>query len=243
MRDLTSEVVPASGLQPGQVAELYGLYSDHYLGTDPLRFRTDLAEKDWVILLRDPEGRIAGFSTQLLLREPAAGAYALFSGDTLIRRDCWGTQELVRAWCRLAGSLKARLGEEPLYWFLISKGHRTYLYLPLFFHRFWPRFDQPTPDRERALMDCLAAGRYREAYSPDTGLIRFTGEHDRLRPELDAAPERSDNPHVRYFLERNPAYAEGAELVCLAEISPENMRGAARRELLAGMSAPVLAAA
>lgn len=245
MRDLRSEVVLPSSLTPEHVAELYGLYADHYLGTDPLRFQRDLAEKDWVILLRDEEGWIAGFSTQMLLHTELDGQpfRALFSGDTLIRRDCWGSQELVRAWCRLAGSLKARAGDEPLYWFLISKGYRTYLYLPLFFHRFFPRFDEPTPSLERTLMDRLALGKFGEAYSPETGLVQFAGDHDRLRPDLDAAAERGENPHVRHFVRCNPEYARGVELVCLAEISPENMRGSARRELVAGMTGSALVSA
>jgi hypothetical protein len=39
---------------------------------------------------------------------------------------------------------------------------------------------------------------------------------------------------VRFFLEKNPGYARGDELVCVAEISPGNMRGLARRMLLDG---------
>jgi hypothetical protein len=37
---------------------------------------------------------------------------------------------------------------------------------------------------------------------------------------------------VRFFLERNPTYALGTELVCLAEISPANMRSIAGRLLV-----------
>jgi hypothetical protein len=32
------------------------------------------------------------------------------------------------------------------------------------------------------------------------------------------------NQHVQFFLSSNASYAQGTELVCLAEISPENMR-------------------
>ena len=37
--------------------------------------------------------------------------------------------------------------------------------------------------------------------------------------------------------ERNPGYARGHELVCVAELSAENMKGLARRMLLDGARA------
>jgi hypothetical protein len=159
----------------------------------------------------------------------------LFSGDTVIHREYWGSQELVRAWCRLAGQLKARCGDQPLYWFLISKGHRTYMYLPLFFQDFYPCHDRPTPEFESRLIRALGREKYPRAFDPHTGLIEHSRTHDRLKPALDAAPLRVRNPHVTFFLDRNPRYQEGSELVCVAEIAPENMRSLARRELEEGL--------
>jgi hypothetical protein len=237
---LFSEVVPAHALPDGQVEALYRLYRQHFDGTDPERFRADLEEKRWVILLREESGGMPiGFSTQTLMEVCVDGrpVTALFSGDTIIDRAYWGSAELVRAWCRLAGQLKAQCGDEPLYWFLISKGHRTYLYLPLFFYEFYPRCDRPTPEREARLLRTLASERYPEAFDPRTGLIEFDGEHDRLKPELDAAPRRERNPHVAFFLRKNPNYARGSELACLAEIAPANVRPGVRGELEAGLAA------
>jgi len=237
---LIGEVARRAELAPGQVDELYRLFEEHYDSASPERFRADLAEKEWVLLLREEtRGRTVGFSTQVLMEITVAGRplRALFSGDTIIHREYWGTQELVRTWCRFAGSLKARCGETPLYWFLISKGYRTYLYLPFFFHDFYPRPERPLPPFEKQLLDALATTRYGGAYDPESGLIEPPGPHDRLKPDLDASPKHLRNPHVAYFQERNPRYAEGVELACLAEIAPENMRGAARRELEAGIRA------
>jgi hypothetical protein len=236
-RRVRGGLVPVERLAADTVEQLYALHEQHYDGVDPQRFRRDLAEKHWIILLQDSAGRPVGFSTQMLV-EVCVGGYpvaALFSGDTIIRPDYWGSQELVRAWCRLAGQLKARCGARPLYWFLISKGHRTYLYLPLFFQEFYPRCDRPTPEFEAGLMRALGTEKYPDAFDPRTGLIQHRGMHDRLRPELDAAPQRVRNPHVAFFLERNPRYREGVELMCVAEISPENMRSLARRELEEGL--------
>jgi len=168
-------------------------------------------------------------------------ARALFSGDTIIDREHWGSQELVRAWCRLAGQLKSQRGDRPFYWFLISKGRRTYLYLPYFFREFYPRGDRPTPAFAQRLIRALGRLRYPEEFDPRTGLIEPAGPHDRLKPELDATLRRLRNPHVAFFTRRNPRYQEGVELACVAEISPQNMRSLARRELEAGMQAAGLA--
>lgn len=229
------EVIEARSADGALVRRLHALHAATYEGSEAGRFRADLAEKDWVILLRDGEaGPVVGFSTQMRMDVEVHGrrVRALFSGDTLIEPGYWGEQVLVRAWCRLAGRVKAQEPAVPLYWFLISKGHRTYLYLPTFFHRFHPRHDAETPAFERDLIAALGARKYPREFNPATGLIEPRETHDRLRPELDGTARRLANPHVAFFRARNPRYLEGHELVCVAEIHAGNMRGVARRELL-----------
>ncbi len=103
---LRAEVISAAELSAQLVEKLYRLYESCYDATDPVRFRADLEEKQWVILLRDIGTQlVAGFSTQMLmdLEVNKRLVHTLFSGDTIIHPDYWGSQELVRAWCRLAG--------------------------------------------------------------------------------------------------------------------------------------------
>ena len=238
MKELQSEIAPAKRVLARYADQLYDLYASCYDGTDAKRFRADLEEKQWVILLRDlGTGDVVGFSTQLLIDAEInqQRVHALFSGDTIIHPRYWGSLELIRAWCRFAGSLKAQSGSRRLYWFLISKGHRTYLFLPSFFHAFYPRYDRSTPAFEQQLIDVLAGAKFPREYCPRTGVIEYGSAHDRLRPDIDAAPKRLRNPHVDFFVRQNPGYRSGSELVCVAEITFENMRSIARRELLNGM--------
>jgi hypothetical protein len=236
---LAGEIVEVSRLTASLVDRLYVLQVRCYDGVDPSRFHADLFEKQWIILLRDGEGgEVMGFSTQRTLEAVVHGraVQVLFSGDTVIDPGCWGEQVLVRTFCRLIGRLQA-LGERPLYWFLISKGHRTYLYLPTFFHDFWPRHDRATPPFEAELVRVLGESRYPGEFDPERGVIRPRGPHDRLKEELDGSARRGRNPHVAFFLERNPGHREGDELVCVADLSPENLRPIVRREVLAAMAA------
>jgi len=239
--ELVTSLRASRELTGAEVSHLLSLHQDHYDGVEPTRFRADLSEKHWVLCLQSPAGDpVVGFSTQkLLVLETVRGPVRfLFSGDTVIRREYWGSQALVAGWCRLAGRLLRQSPGIPLYWFLISKGHRTYRYLPLFFHSFYPRYDQPTPPELQELLDRVAGARYPGEYDPATGLLHPAGPHDRLRPELDTALQRERNRHVAFFLARNPGYREGTELACLAEIARGNMRRAALRELEVGLQDP-----
>jgi hypothetical protein len=190
-----------------------------------------LAEKDWVIVVADPSGQLCGFSTQRVLEVEVAGRLvsALFSGDTIIDRAHWGDQALAHVWGRLALSLIDRGGAD-LYWFLISKGYKTYRFLPVFFHEFYPRHDTATPGLARAVLDALAGSRYPEDYDPEKGIIRATPQQYWLRPDLADVPvERLADPHVRFFLACNPGYRWGDELCCLAPLTRDNFTRAAYR--------------
>ena len=80
---------------------------------------------------------------------------AVFNGNTIVDQDHWGQQELVRTWTRFMAERKAEDPATPLYWYLISSGYRTYMYLPLFYREFYPRYDRPTPRLEQRLLDTL----------------------------------------------------------------------------------------
>jgi hypothetical protein len=236
---LVAEIADAAGLRAALVDRLYALQDLCYDGVDPARFRADLAEKQWVILLRDGEGgEVVGFSTQRTLEAVVQGrsVQVLFSGDTVIDPAYWGEQALVRAFCVLIGRLQAQ-DPRPLYWFLISKGHRTYLYLPTFFHTFWPCCERPTPPFEAELIRVLGESRYPGEFDTRSGVIRPRGPHDRLKAELDGSVRRGHHPHVAFFLQRNPGHRDGDELVCVADLGPQNLRPIVRREVLAAMAA------
>lgn len=243
-RRLSGEVVAVPRLSAADAAELYALHAWLYARTSEARFRADLAEKDWIVLLRDADAAIRGFSTLLLLELAVEGEplRAVFSGDTGIDPAYWGGQALVRTWATFMGELWARDPGRRLYWFLISKGFRTYLYLPYFFHEFYPRHDRETPPFEQALIARLGRLKYPEAFNPETGLVEPAEPDGHLAGDLaEVPPHRLDDPHVRFFLARNPGYVRGHELACVAEIGPTNMKGLARRRLVEG--APPLALA
>jgi len=249
---LTARLVNVEEVTPFERDEMFALMDDHYANVRRSLFEADLAEKRWVIRINDPAtGRLCGFSTQTVLSAQVSGfekgsdplnlggqtpfrngrpVKALFSGDTIIQRDCWGDRALSHVWGRLALALiDAHPGEE-LYWFLISQGYKTYRFLPVFFHEFYPRHDVPTPSWAQAVLDALAHSRYPGQYDAASGIIRATPLQYQLRAGLaDVTSERLRDPHVRFFNAQNPGHGRGDELCCLAPLTRENFTPAAYR--------------
>jgi len=122
----------------------------------------------------------------------------------------------------------------PLYWLLLSSGYKTYRMLPVFFRSFYPRVDAETPEEVRELMGHLACTLAGEQYDAGGGIIRFGKGATPLRPGVAEVGDRDHrDPHTAFFLGRNPGHLLGDELVCLAEISDDNLARGGRRILRA----------
>lgn len=242
---LVGTVVAPSELREEQRDRMFELMAAHFDDVHRATFEADLAEKQWVVVLRDHlSGAIQGFSTLMVLEVEVDGQpiQAVFSGDTIVHRDFWGESELASVWGTFVLSLAEARRGAPFYWFLISKGFRTYKFLPLYFRDYWPRHDAETPGFEARLIQALAEAKFPGRFDPATGVIRFAGLKDRLRPELaEVAEGRLKDDAVRFFLARNPNYAEGDELACVAALTPENLQPVARR-VLARLAARAAAA-
>ena len=233
---LAAAIEPVEGLPHSLRESMYSLYREYYDGTCRELFLTDLEDKDLALLLRDPAGCLRGFTTikTISFRYQNRPHRAVYSGDTLIHHKFWGQQTLAFEWIRFAGTLKSKSPETPLYWLLLVKGHRTYRYLSAFCREFLPHWEENACLANRELRDHLGNTLFGEHFHPGTGVLHFPVSRGHLKPEWatvpGAAQQRAD---VRYFLDANPGYIQGDELVCLAELSRENLKPLAQR-LFAG---------
>jgi hypothetical protein len=237
MKTLTSKILTVNELSSETVTDMFELYNFYYAATNLTIFCDDLNNKKWVILLYDETQQLKGFSTLTLFESHYAGKLQriLYSGDTIVDHQFWGQHELAIAWIRFAGEIKAEAPATPLYWLLIVKGHRTYRYLSAFCHAYYPAHDQPIPSYIQGLMHQLANERFGVAYNKSKGLVNFLESHGHLREAWAEIPANvKKRAEVQYFLQRNPSYAEGDELVCLCELSQENLKPHAKRIFLAG---------
>lgn len=212
---------------------MFSLMQHCYLNTCRESFERDLAAKRWVLRVCDPiTGDTVGFSTQVVHNLAVEGreVRVLFSGDTVVAPDHWGDPALANAWGRFALGLIDENGPESLYWFLTSKGFRTYRYLPLFFRHFTPGPDQTPTVLERKLIASLGATLAPSRFNRESGIIEASSSKETVRPDLAAPRQRGKfDPHVQFFLRANPRYSLGDELCCLAPLSRENFTRAAWR--------------
>ena len=238
---MNGRLVRRAHLTPGERASMLRLLDAHFEGVTPPVFARDLAEKDSVLLLEEA-GRIRGFSTLLIYGSRFGGETAtiVYSGDTIVEPGAWGSSALARCWI---GSVRALAELHPrrrLYWLLLTSGFRTYRFLPVFWRDFYPRFDGGTRPELGSRLALLAAERFGARYVPALGVVRFESPQVLREGLAGVPPARLQDPHVAFFLERNPGFVHGDELACLTEISFENLTAAGRRMWCLGDRTPLL---
>lgn len=238
MDQLNPEIRQAASLGTDEIQSMYSLLIKYYDSCEYEQYVSDLLDKDYIVMLKDTSGVLQGFSTAKILNYKLNGqaGRAIFSGDTIIHHDYWGSQALPLAWCYLAGKIKAEKLDTPLYWFLIVKGHRTYRYLALFSKQFYPTWRYDTPRSVQDLIDCLAIERFGDAYDLHKSVIHFEKSQGHLKNDWADIPEHLlIKKDVKYFLQRNPNYHRGDELVCLTELCQSNLRSFALRAFNKGI--------
>jgi hypothetical protein len=213
-----------------QQNDMFDLLTRHFDGVSRAQFERDLAEKSHVILLhRGP--RLVGFSTLLAYDSGFAGETfrVIYSGDTIVAPEAWRSTALARAWIACVRRLREDQPRGKCYWLLLTSGFRTYRFLPVFWREFHPRHDSEMPAGDRRLRDHLARERFGAQYDPAAGIVRFL-RPQQLRGELNGVPGGRDaDPHIAFFLSHNPGHERGDELVCLTELSDENLTAAGWR--------------
>ncbi len=228
---MTGRLVPRAELTTGEQEALFTLLTAHFQGVTRERFAADLAEKNWILFLEE-EGRLRGFSTLRIYATDGPGAEPLtviYSGDTIVEQGAWASAALPKSWIAAVRALRQRHPRGRLLWLLLTSGFRTYRFLPVFWRDFWPRPGSETPTEVRALIDHLARERFGPLFDAASGVVRFP-EPQVLREGFGAIPQgRLADPHVAFFLEQNPGWVQGDELVCLTELTEANLTPAGRR--------------
>ena len=236
---LTGQTVSLASLSHQDRCRLFEIYFKYFENVTRDIFLQHISHKEHVILLKDKSTLgIKGFSTikNLQIELDGETEHAVFSGDTIIEKDYWGELELGNVFLYYCGKLSAALpAGKRLYWLLISKGYKTYRYLPVYYRHFYPSCERPDAKRFRALRDGFAGALYPDEFDRNTGLITFQNRIGNLRQGVgDITPFRLQNPHVAFFNQLNPNHKEGIELACVTEISAENLKGIGKKMFLKG---------
>lgn len=231
---LDGGITPTADLSLAERVQMRTLMEACFTGLGNGRFERDLEEKPWTILLRDAAGDIQGFSTLDLMEARVAGRVvkAVYSGDTVIAHRYRATSSLPRAFLRfVARHTGSERDDARWFWFYVCKGFRTYRFLPVFYHHFYPHPGLATPDFEQQVMDHLAMTRFGSAYDPSAGIVRVANDYVLREGVGDVTDARARDPFIRFFAERNPGWAQGEELVCLVALERLNLKSKPRKWL------------
>ena len=216
---LRARVERVSDLAKPTIDEMWALFSRFYDDINYERFLRDLSAKNYVLICRDKQQKVQGFSTIHLYYREIQGKKikVIFSGDTVMSPEYWGYRGMHGAFAKFTVREWLREPLTPFYWFLISKGYKTYLALARNFVNFWPRHDLATPKTEKELIATLASDRFGDAWKSETGLLQFSTPQGRLRDGVvPITTEDLQDPDIAYFVRSNPGHANGDELCCLA---------------------------
>ena len=226
------EIISVVKLTDSDKDLMFRLMSMYYENLNKDNFYTDLNEKNWVIMIRDEKNSIIGFTTIKLFDTifNNENILILFSGDTIVDKNYWQHNFLVGPFGHFLLYFIENYNEKPIYWFLISKGQRTYRFLPLYFKEFYPCYNKETPKYFSDLIDTIATDKFGKDYDPIKKIISYKKKKDFLKEELNIIEEnKKNNPHINFFVEKNPNYLKGDELVCISPITKSNLQNIALR--------------
>ncbi|MBL7557275.1 MAG: hypothetical protein JNM24_15720 [Bdellovibrionaceae bacterium] len=206
-----------------EIERMYAIFSKYYINHNREQFTSDLFEKDQVILLRDSSKRtIQGFSTLLKVDLKPYGyqATGIYSGDTVLEKEYWGNKALGVAFLKYLWLEKVKTPTLPVYWFLISKGYKTYLLMANNFKTHFPRVEKSTPIQYKNIMDKFYGHRFAKNYKAEHGTIEFDHTACSLKEKVaEISDDLFKNKKIQFFAKMNPRWDRGDELACIAEMT------------------------
>jgi len=229
--DISTFYRPIQSIAVTQIKQMYELYASFYENTSLDIFVNDLNKKTGVILLvRKADGQVVGFSTLCIfdIKVDARRVRGIFSGDTIVAPAYWGKNGLASAFHRRVIIERIKHPFVPFYWFLISKGYKTYLLMTNNFYNYYPKVGGNRPGMDarfkritQAYCDELFPG----SLDREKMILNFGDEYARLKQGVAPITSslRASNRHVAFFEGANPGWHQGHELPCLASCDFESV--------------------
>ena len=202
-------------------------------------------EQQHVIFLVDESGRVQGFSPSASpKRRSGKRVDILFSGDTVVHPDWWGSKALQNAFLSFTVRHKRKNPRRRLYWLLVSMSYKTYLLLTNNFPTAFPRRATTPPPSLIALRDRVAHAWWGSEYDERSEILRFAVPRDRVKHGAARSILRRSRTPTSPTSSAESAMGRRRELVCFAEIdfglAPAGSRSS-RPPLLRARAAPLTA--
>lgn len=236
---LNGSVISAKTISLDDINEMYQLFIQYYDNADFDTFKTDLNKKDAVFMIRRKDNNdIAGFSTIVKKKidglKKGRNSYAVFSGDTIVGKEFWGTTVLHFTAVRYIIMEKLKNPASSIYWFLICKGYKTYLIMANNFNNYYPRFDNEDDPKMKGVLRTLCMKFFPEYYDEKSGLLIFGDSSMKLKENVAEITEemKKKNSKIKYFEKMNPTWQNGTELPCTVELTFASILSGAARQVV-----------
>jgi len=218
---------PIDSVSVAHIRQMYALYETYYENTALDIFLSDLSKKSGVILVeRASDNQLVGFSTQTFfdLKVDGKRVRGIFSGDTVIDKAYWGNNALANTFYRRLIIERFKRPFTPFYWFLISKGFKTYLLMTNNFYNYYPNVNGKD-DKYKSITKAYCSALFPESFDADKMLLDFGDDYVRLKETIaEITPElKSANKHIAFFDKVNPSWRRGTEVPCLAACDYESL--------------------
>lgn len=201
------------------IRDMFKVFCRYYENTSMDQFVSDLSKKNGAFIIRRKKDQvIVGFSTMGVYHMNVDGKKirGIFSGDTILEKEYWGHRAMNAAFVKRVLWEAIKDPFTPQYWFLISKGYKTFLLLTRNFPDHYPHPEQDNPHMKHIV----------EAYCDEL----FPGYLDREKMVLDfgdgynclknnvtpITDDQRQEVDIAFFEQCNPEWERGCELPCVA---------------------------
>lgn len=211
-----------SHLSTVDIYQMYSVYSRYYKGTKWRIFMDDLSKKSGAFVIRRrKDNKVVGFSTIVSYDLVVEGkkVSGVFSGDTIIDKEYWGSRVLQVAFYKYMIARKIKSPNKSIYWLLISKGFKTYLLMANNFDKYYPNPEYINKNLS-GVVDYYCDEIFPENYDKEKKILDF-GRHYQALKEGVAEIDKSmlvQNHKIRFFEQCNPEWRRGTELPCVGVV-------------------------
>lgn len=204
------------------IYQMYAIYSKYYENTKWRIFLSDLSKKSGAFIIRRRDNKsIIGFSTVVnyQIRNKKEKSIGVFSGDTIIEKEYWGTRVLQLAFYKYMLGMKLKNPSKNIYWLLISKGFKTYLLMSNNFEKYYPSIDSKH-DELSMVVDNYCEELFPEYYDKDSRILDFGNRYQALKEGVADIDDGMLSGHAKisFFEQRNPEWRRGTELPCVGVV-------------------------
>lgn len=209
---------PLKHIAVQDVREMFKVFCRYYENTSLEQFISDLNRKSGAFIIRRKiDDAIVGFSTMGIYHMEVDGKKirGIFSGDTILEKEYWGNRAMNAAFVKRLVWEAIKDPFTPQYWFLISKGYKTFLLLTRNFPDYYPHPEHDNPHMKHiveAYCDKLFPG----TLDRDAMVLDFGEGSNCLKSDVTpiSAAQRTETD-IAFFEQRNPQWERGTELPCV----------------------------